>query len=200
MQGAILAQELLTYRTAPLAGLVTRAFIFAAAIPGEDEANTNYGLWRLRSSWPQAPKQSLSIRTAGARRGLGAYPSDYVPMPLAAAYATAAAMVDTPSVGAGRVIATTAGAGLICVVFPPTDAASDAGIAALWLMSHYPDDSVTVSWPSLPSGTQLFSGLGASLHINATAPSASIYPLPSYLVIPPGQWSGDPLCSGLKDN
>lgn len=200
MHAAVTSQMLLLLRSQPLAAWVRKAFIFAAALPGFDEAGTQYALWwdaaaaaaTQASVSPGAGAGAVPRRTplplrSRSRPGLRAdVPSRpvYVAYPAAAAYATAAAMADVTSGRSAGVGGAYLGGNISCLVFAGGNSDGGSGsaatpsVVALWLNSHFPDHVATVSiaasalgGATVPGLPSLTSGVGAALALPTPSPS-----------------------------
>lgn len=219
IHAALVAQALLHMRSGELASYVEKAFYFAADDGCCAEENTFFGLWR--------PCQLRTGDDALAPYTQPQHLPQTMPLPAAAAYATAAAMVDLAS---GRhagsiVIDNTAVGGYAelhggklpptCIAFAADSA--DTSVLAMFILGHHFNDrtDATLQVPTSSSGLAgvsgveeqflLTNGLGTRLPVNATAEAAaaaitlrlSIASLPQYLTLP-STVDAAAVCSTLK--
>lgn len=182
-------QALLHMRSGELASYVEKAFYFAADDGCCAEENTFFGLWR-----------PCQLRTGGDALAPYTQPQHLpqtMPLPAAAAYATAAAMVDLAS---GRhagviVIDNTAEGGYAelhggklpptCIAFAADSA--NTSVLAMFILGHHFNDRTDATlqvptsgaphdkWSATSAGEQLrlTNGLGTRLPLNATAQAAT---------------------------
>ena len=203
-------------RSGELASYVEKAFYFAADDGCCAEEDTFFGLWR-----------PCQLRTGGDALAPYTQPQHLpqtMPLPAAAAYATAAAMVDLAS---GRhagsiVIDNTAEGGYAelhggklpptCIAFAADSA--NTSVLAMFILGHHFNDrtDATLQVPA-SAGEQLrltnglgtrLPRLGTRLPLNATAQAAtavtlrlSIASLPQYLTLP-STVDAAAVCSTLK--
>ena len=196
-------------RSGELASYVEKAFYFAADDGCCAEEDTFFGLWR-----------PCQLRTGGDALAPYTQPQHLpqtMPLPAAAAYATAAAMVDLAS---GRhagsiVIDNTAEGGYAelhggklpptCIAFAADSA--NTSVLAMFILGHHFNDrtDATLQVPaSAGEQLRLTNGLGTRLPLNATAQAAtavtlrlSIASLPQYLTLP-STVDAAAVCSTLK--
>ena len=188
MHAALVSHLLLHMRSAPLAGIVEKFFLFAAYDGCCIEGGGYFGVFRP-GLFRTGPNATSDVQ----------YPSvwtnDVVPLPASAAYATASALVDVPSgrlAGVWVVDNSEAGNGLpSCVAFE-TDPSSSVGappVAALMTTAHHFNDRTSVSLhivTTQPEALTLRNGLGAplSLALDGANITLSLAALPQYLVLP----------------
>ena len=191
MHAALVAQTLLHMRSAPLAALVGKAFLFAAYDGCCEEQNSFFGVWRpaqLRQG-PDAEAPYTQPRNL----------PQVEPLPAAAAYATAAALLDVPSRRAAGVFvvdhtARAAPAGSVqppsCVAFESMDGGVTPPLAVLFTVGHDLGSRTpaTVMLPTI--NATLLNGYGTPMPLSlggATAGGVNatllIAPLPQYLVL-----------------
>jgi len=200
VHAAAIAQGLLHLRSAPLAQYVEKAYLFASFDGCCEEQNSFFGVWRpaqLRTG-PRA----LAPYTQPENLG------DVMPLPAAAAFAAAAALVDAPS---GRapgvfVVDNTAGNAPAAAPRPPSCVAFEAvapgvgAVAALFTTDHDYNARATATI-ALGAGAPpaLLNGLGTPMALNATRGVAtlSVAALPQYLVFAPGGSTATAACESL---
>jgi hypothetical protein len=203
MHAALVAQALLHLRSAPLAPRVEKAFLFAADDGCCEEQNSFYGLWRpaqLRTG-PSALQPYTQPVHLGAT----------MPLPAAAAYAAAAALVDVPS-GRAAGVPVVDNSGAAPGAYAPSCFAFEGSsetrpLVALFVTAHHYNDrvaaSLVVAAGSLAQ-TALLNGLGAPMAPLAAAPlsggrlnvTLAVASLPQYLILPLGASSLD-ACASL---
>lgn len=194
MHAALVAQTLLHMRAAPLAALVGKAFLFAAYDGCCEEQNAFFGVWR-----PAQLRQGPGAEAPYTQpRNL----PQVEPLPAAAAYAIAAALLDVPSGRAAGVFvvdhtARAAQAGSVqppsCVAFESMDGGATPPLAVLFTVGHDLGSRTpaTVTLPTdAAAGAQLLNGYGTPMPLSLGGATAggvnatlSIAPLPQYLVL-----------------
>jgi hypothetical protein len=194
MHAALVAQTLLHMRSAPLAPLVEKAFLFAAFDGCCEEQNSFFGVWRpaqLRTG-PGAAEPYTQPRNL----------PQVEPLPAAAAFATAAALLDVPSGRSAGVFvvdhtARAAPAGSVqppsCVAFENCGEGNASPLLVLFTVGHGLGDRTpaTLVLPAAAAaGATLANGYGTPLVLPTQAAAgggvlASLFvaPLPQYLVL-----------------
>ena len=231
MHGSLTAQLLVHMRSAPLAEFVRKVFVFAAydgccvgaqrgvgelvchPLPvstphalhpptNPSESGGYFGLWR--------PAMRRSAQDAASDWGRPTNVPGVVPLPAAAAYSTAAALVDVP---AGRlpgvfvVDHTASGAPMsaggvhppTCVAFEPDDSAAGPRaqpLAVLFIVAHHFNDrtpAVASVWTAAAPSMVLLNGYGTPLPFNTSRAASNdaafsvhltLAALPQYLLLP----------------
>ena len=200
MHAAAVAQALLHVRAAPLAALVEKAFLFAAFDGCCAEQNAFYGTWR--------PAQ---LRTGPAALAPYTQPRNLpqvMPLPAAAAFAVAAALVDAPAgrqAGVFVVDHTHEGGGPSCLAFESARAGVRA-LAVLFTIDHDPgarcDANLTLP-AAAAADAVLVNGLGTELQLEAMGGAGGdlvlrlhLAALPQYLTLGQGA-SATEACESL---
>jgi hypothetical protein len=190
MHAALISQLLIHMRSEPLAGVVEKFFLFAAYDGCCVESGGYFGVFR----------PGLMRTGANATSDMqppSEWTSDVVPLPAAAAYATASVLVDVPSgrlAGVWVVDNSEAGSSLpSCVAFEtdPTSSVGAPPMAVLMTTAHHFNDRTPVTLrvvTAQPGALGLRNGLGAPLPLatdsaNLTL-SLSLAALPQYLMLP----------------
>ena len=205
MHAALIAQALIHMRSAPLAPMVEKAFLFAADDGCCSEQNSFYGLWRpaqLRTGPSALAPYTQPVNLAAT-----------MPLPAAAAYAAAAALIDVPSGrAAGAPVRDNTGArpgayAPSCFAFASAGAGAGGAppLVAVFITAHHYNDRVPASLVVAAASAaqlRLLNGLGAPMAL-AAVPLAggvnvtlAVASLPQYLILPLGA-SAEDACASM---
>ena len=202
IHAALVAQGLVHLRSFPLASIVSKAYYFAAYDGCCAESNGYFGLWR-----PQQLRAGADVASAPFAPSQPNATTDRAhPLPGAAAFATAAALIDVESgrkPGAfivdnsamGRFPSPTTQLPPSCVAFAPAEGSGAAPLIALFILGRSFNDrtaaSMLVATTAPPSALRVVNGVGTPLGVNVSSAAAGsvsvalqIAALPQYWTLP----------------
>ncbi len=200
VHAAATAQALIHLRSAPLAALVEKAYLFAAFDGCCEEQNSFFGAWR--------PAQKRMGAAALRPYTQPTHLEDVMPLPAAAAFAATAALIDVP---AGRaagvfVVDNTAGNAPAAALRAPSCVAFESAapgvgaVAAIFTTNHDPNARVAAR-VAFGAGAPpaLLNGLGAPMALNASGAVATLAvgSLPQFLVFAAQGTTATAACASL---